>query len=1040
MKKKVLVLLSMAFILASYVSGQTAYYWVGGNGTTAAPVSWGNLASWNTSPDGNGTARITPSITDTLIFDGSVPSLASNKVVNVSAVKDSIASLQLRNGITVTIVTTANGNTELAGTASYGATVGACVIPVYGANISKIFKQGDFISTTTSFINMTQIVGINGSDTLYVSSENAPLSSANTNLSIYKATTVYILGNPGFVVDATSIFNFGIGATTTMNSLVIFLNAGATGEIYGQFNFQPRGVGGRLYATSPNSLRFKRGSSCLNGTNHGVSSNPNSTGYVFGNPMSTGSLAAGNFVFVSNGESVIFEGGSTYTHPSIGTGGSTYRMFPPFGVTVNLGSTFPFTPVTAFLPNSNYVINYGNAYPPYFYSGPNVRFGNLRFGGTAVPISASGRTNMTLNAARIDTLTLASTNSGVSGANNGSFVLYGGIVNNNVVPMNFGNVTLAGNATQTFTGSAATSFTNLYVADSAHLSLSNNLTVTGTTAITGRLTANNFSLDGAATGTLSTSGSFSRTYKGDRGASGSITITRGSRNMNVFGIATIPIGTTVKCVNQPSYIPAGTVITAYSSGGNYTLSNAATISDTGYLVIGGIADTLVMNFSSTPATLAISSANGVDGIYSNMTTTTFGASSYVFNNPTTEPFSGTSTNPINIHNLEVNAPVTTNIGTVNLNGTLTLNNMLTLRPSDSLFIKSGNAIVGFGSNKYVDTKVNTTSGARAVLGIERFATERVFPVGTNSHYLPVTITPDSTSNFQVTAFNNATNNGLPNGTVLSSGQLDTAVNANYVINRVYPTTDRSATITLGFPNALKGNTFATYTNQIGISNYNSNAWITPIGSGSNTTNTATASFNNFGSFYVVYNATPTLLPVKFVQVNASKASNATLVQWKVAQELNVDYYVVEKSINGNVFTTVGTIVATGANSYTFSDVSNTQTVYYRIKSVDKLSAAIGYSSVVKLASIASKPLVEVYPNPVTNKLLQVQLQNLATGSLAISLVGVDGRTHFTNFLQYYGGTQLQTLQLPNTVKAGWYQLVVKDGVHETLVKTVLVAQ
>ena len=1041
--KKLLLTFCVFTFFALQSSAQATYYWVGGPGASGAAIAWNDPAKWNTAIDSSGSSRATSLVTDILVFDGAAPSLATNKSIFVNAAKDSVAQLKILNGATVTAVSTVSGNTQqVVNTITYGATVGTCVVPVYGVGITSIFKLGDHVSSSAGMTNMSQVIGINGLDTLYLSNENI----LNTTTSLYKATTIYITGNPGLTIDASSTFNFGIGSTTTMNSLVIYLNTGATGNIYGKFNFQGRGAGGRLYAASPNSLLFKNGSSCLNGTNHGVTATPNSVPFVFGNPMSTGSLAAGTLALVTNGESIVFEGGSTYTHPQIGSGGSAYKMNSPFGVTILTGSTYPFTPVVKFNPASNYVMAYASAYPPYFYSINSsnyssqsaASFGNVTFTGS-IP-SKSSTISLFFLPKKCDTLTIAATSTFTTASTNyinntvaPPLYIYGTIINNSPAALNFGKVMFTGPNAVAGAGTTAPIFTNLLVADAAKLTLNGNISVTGTVTPTGTLDLGNFTITGTGA-SYNPIGAYNSIYNkptGSNSATGGCAATLSSNTIQVRAITNIPIGAIVTSTSHPTLFPSGTTVLNYNGSGNYFLSNAATAT-----VDSSSTPTLSLTFTAAGSTTITTNAGGLDGSLITFTTVNSATgANFTFNTATTTPFNTLMPSPIYAGNLNVGANITFNKTIVNLSGTLNIGaGILTIRTGDSLRINSGNAITGspFSSTKFIDTKVDVATGAVGVLDIENFSASRLFPVGTNGNYLPVTIVPDSTAGFAVTAFNGATQNGLPNGLPLSTAQKDTSVNASYLVTRMFPNNanTHTAVLTLGYPASLMGTSFAALTNKIGISHYNGTSWDAVIGTGSNSSFTATASFNSFSPFLVTKNANAGVVPVRFTAINAIAVNQTTVkINWSISTEINIEKYIVERSFDGLNFMEIGTAKAINAVNYNFMDLAAQAGInYYRIASLEKSTNGKTLSTVVKINLKNNLAALSVYPNPIMGKQLHFQVANLKQGTVTIALYNMSGQKVFSNIVNSLGGVLAQTIQLPFMLQTGNYELVVTDGI------------
>lgn len=112
------------------------------------------------------------------------------------------------------------------------------------------------------------------------------------------------------------------------------------------------------------------------------------------------------------------------------------------------------------------------------------------------------------------------------------------------------------------------------------------------------------------------------------------------------------------------------------------------------------------------------------------------------------------------------------------------------------------------------------------------------------------------------------------------------------------------------------------------------------------------------------------LPVHFVAINAKCESNTVVINWKAAQEQNIQHYSVEISDDGNNWMAIGQLPPglNGAEeaSYSFKDNNPLQDGYYRVAEHD-LNGAIHYSSIVRSSCIALD-VFTVYPNPVSDKL------------------------------------------------------------------------
>ena len=131
--------------------------------------------------------------------------------------------------------------------------------------------------------------------------------------------------------------------------------------------------------------------------------------------------------------------------------------------------------------------------------------------------------------------------------------------------------------------------------------------------------------------------------------------------------------------------------------------------------------------------------------------------------------------------------------------------------------------------------------------------------------------------------------------------------------------------------------------------------------------------NGFGdaSFTISgFTAPSGVLPVNFSSFTVQKEGNASRLKWATASESGSDHFEVERSADGNVFSTISSLPAHGNSSevlsYSFVDHSPlTGTNFYRIREVD-IDGHFLYSKVVTISfDIATR--AAVYPNPAIAK-------------------------------------------------------------------------
>lgn len=117
----------------------------------------------------------------------------------------------------------------------------------------------------------------------------------------------------------------------------------------------------------------------------------------------------------------------------------------------------------------------------------------------------------------------------------------------------------------------------------------------------------------------------------------------------------------------------------------------------------------------------------------------------------------------------------------------------------------------------------------------------------------------------------------------------------------------------------------------------------------------------------------TVLPVNLVSFAGKHQGTALELYWKVTDDSNPDYFEVEKSTEGGSFRTLGTVKATTATSYHFTDASLTSgNSFYRLKIKD-LTGAVIYSNVISIRNNASVSSgVNVFPNIITGNSLNIE--------------------------------------------------------------------
>ncbi|MFK8057812.1 MAG: T9SS type A sorting domain-containing protein [Saprospiraceae bacterium] len=183
-----------------------------------------------------------------------------------------------------------------------------------------------------------------------------------------------------------------------------------------------------------------------------------------------------------------------------------------------------------------------------------------------------------------------------------------------------------------------------------------------------------------------------------------------------------------------------------------------------------------------------------------------------------------------------------------------------------------------------------------------------------------------------------------------------------------------------------------------------------------TTLTASTSFN--------IGAAP--LPVDLTRFSVERKGGFDKLRWEAAQELNFEKYAIEQSVDGETFTTLDYLMASGKElqpaQYGFSVLASAKTSYYRLKMID-LDGTFSYSDIVVASSADVTEGLQVSPNPVATG-AAIQLGEVSE-SATIRLVNASGKIVAT-----WAGSAGVSLDLPS-IPAGLYTLSVQDGTMST---------
>jgi len=310
---------------------------------------------------------------------------------------------------------------------------------------------------------------------------------------------------------------------------------------------------------------------------------------------------------------------------------------------------------------------------------------------------------------------------------------------------------------------------------------------------------------------------------------------------------------------------------------------------------------------------------------------------------------------------------------------LTINNAagVTLEEPDTvtgtLFLQQGkftlgdhgltvNHINGASSSNYVYTDKSGTLTYRNV-----GSTDVLFPVGTASSYLPVTLNNTGTvDDFSVIVKNTFT---YPPGSTA-------VVNAQWTLTE--RTSGANAAVTMQWNTANEGAAFIRG-NPVAVDRYTGSGWdqrpatIVDLGNGS-----YTASASGYSAFTIFVLANVGVLPVQIASFSALAIGGAGVrLDWKTLSEIDNYGFVVERSSDlKQPFVPVSTLIPGHGTTlvpheYSYTDSNHvTGSWYYRLRQID-LDSTMHYSETVLVSVVTGvtnpEPLAfglkQNYPNP-----------------------------------------------------------------------------
>jgi len=399
---------------------------------------------------------------------------------------------------------------------------------------------------------------------------------------------------------------------------------------------------------------------------------------------------------------------------------------------------------------------------------------------------------------------------------------------------------------------------------------------------------------------------------------------------------------------------------------------------------------LILN-GSVPQSIASETGNGSDGIFYNI--------------------------------LKLNNS-TTGVPAIILSGNMTINNQLNLTTgilqttaSNLLIIDTGGSIINAGANSYVE-------GPLKKIGHAAFE----FPLGNGGVYAPISISAPASATsafqaqyyFQAPANSSALGNGVNNISNLEYWSLQQTAGTDQV------------NVTLQWTNST-GHGISD-TSSLIIARWNGSQWVS-TGTRVLTGNTSSGSMrtfstqSNFGNFTIGSNGGGNALPIKLLSFDVQKNVDIVELNWVTAEEINNDFFTIERSADGQVFEPVTEVTGAGtsteARSYSAVDDNPLPgTSYYRLKQTD-FNGQYEYFPMVAVSfddNLNTNALIDnltIGPNPFNNE-FALSFNSTNTGMMEVEIMNMNGQLVHSDAFQVDYGQNTYRFEDRQQLPAGVY--------------------
>lgn len=186
------------------------------------------------------------------------------------------------------------------------------------------------------------------------------------------------------------------------------------------------------------------------------------------------------------------------------------------------------------------------------------------------------------------------------------------------------------------------------------------------------------------------------------------------------------------------------------------------------------------------------------------------------------------------------------------------------------------------------------------------------------------------------------------------------------------------------------------------------------------------------------------LPVIYAYFKGSKQDNGVQLNWATASEINSDYFVIERSLDGKNFSQINKVQAAGNSIvnqfYSYLDKEALQlgakVVYYRLNQID-LDGSEEYSPIVaiNLNEKDAFKVQEILPNPFKNN-LELVINSSEELSINIELSNLNGQVLVNKKVNTEAGSQRLRIEEADQLPEGIYFVKIHTGAYSEVHKLI----